>query len=170
MIVLPCILGLIVVTVIITTSLAIIHRQRLINKLKIEAKEVAEKCVDQDAKGDVKIEQFERYFPKAYRTLADGTDESSTDSSDASGKANYDTHDKSLTVDVSPRVEADSITRHRPNRISAEWIQATDQILCFMRDKKKKLQIMHHLSTAIRDDNNYWSRVNINSISTHTTV
>ena len=146
-IVIPCTLGLILVTIIIVTSLAIITKQRLINKLKLEAVKVTEKCLDQEAKGEDKIKQFKDLFPLTYRTMADGEDSSSKDSNDSPDRVMQTT-----TLNGITRIEVDSGTTRHPTRISAEWVEATDKILCLVRDRKKQLQVMHHLSTAIREE------------------
>ncbi len=148
-------------TIIIAILLAVINRERLINKLKLEAGQVAQKFIDQDANGDTKMQQFQHFFPLAYRTFVDGTEDCSDDSSDSANRKQADIHAEKPTQNGISRVQPDGIPTKR-SRISADWIEATDKILCLVRDKKKQLQLMHYLSTAIREEQNYWSGVSIN--------
>lgn len=150
-IVIPCTLGAILATIIIATSLVMINKQRLINKLKIQASKVTQQFIDQNEKPDIKMEQFQRFFPITCRTMVDGTEDSSENFDDSHNSHKGSIEMGSPTYNSSSRTEADSKTICLPKKISAEWIAATDRVLSLVRDKNKQLQLMHYLSTAVNE-------------------
>lgn len=167
---LPCVLGATVITTIVALIVLVLCLKK--NKtelelkdtelklkdaeLKVKAEQLAEKFInegpDRSKSPKEKAEEFKDIFEMTYRTIAIGTDKSCyyVDT----GKVSVKT---ALPLGAMPpggRVATDDGTLQEPIvSISREWIRNTDIIFSSIRNEKKKSDLMHHLSSVIREEN-----------------
>lgn len=156
------VISAVVITVVVAILILVRRRWQLKQELRNKAADITLNFINPGDPPKERFEQYKEFFPECCRTLADGDDKDDSEESQEDIEheievnqsfriqADSDVAIKPLVIQSS-RIQADSdVAMKPPVTISLDWLKTTDMLLSLIQNKKKREELMHHVSVTMR--------------------